>query len=259
MSPHVPIIPWRQETHRLMKSTNCFASLAVDGTPTMITAVTPSKSWFLMLKKRNVKLGTLGFQWISGSTKSMVEIPNPSKSIDLCCFLPQVLRALHGPKMLVGRQIISSFCNGPFLCHMLIFGGENISNIQKNPRPLVGKVAGESPVAESAKLGSKVNHGTEFAPEKMNMKSIEIWFVFTLMTSSIEYKVSFELWIISSSFILNCCIPRLGSTLISHESMLPFGPAVKRLPLSAASKFWRIFLRTWHTSRGARYINIYHP
>ena len=35
----------------------------------------------------------------------------------------------------------------------------------------------------------------------------------------IEYNASFELWIISSSFILNCCIPRLGSTVMSRESI----------------------------------------
>ena len=48
----------------------------------------------------------------------------------------------------------------------------------ESPWPLVGRVAGESPVATgfaSAKLGSKLNHGTGFASEKMNMKSIEIW------------------------------------------------------------------------------------
>lgn len=54
------------------------------------------------------------------------------------------------------------------------------------------KVLSQKTGGESAKLGSKVNHGTEFAPEKMNMKSIEIRFVSTSMTWSIEYKVSFE-------------------------------------------------------------------
>lgn len=144
-----------------------------------------------------------------------------------------------------------------FMSHLNFPGGELIcQNIQKNPRPLVGKVAGESPVAKN---GGRICQAwirvcTWENEHEIHWNSV----VFTSMTWSIEYKVSFELWIISSSFILNCSIPRLGSTLISHESMLPFGPAVKRLPLSAASKFWRIFLRTWHTSRGARFINIYH-
>lgn len=147
------LIPWRQETHRPMKSTNCFASLAVDGTPTMMTAVTPSKVIF-NAEIRNVK--PVDFR----INKSMVEIPNPSKSIDLCCFFtssPQSfalsetffasnpsppwsskisagqrniiyigdLTRCTGPKNAGWKtNHISSFWNGTFLCHILIFRGK---------------------------------------------------------------------------------------------------------------------------------------